>query len=77
MVEALNSPTGVGCDVVHPGFDLKKTLFIYLFIYKKNIIPAQVNFVYQATKMLAFQRLYNVFKETCAELLNPIFDIKQ
>ena len=52
-------------------------LFIYLFIYKKNIIPAQVNFVYQATKMLAFQRLYNVFKETCAKLLNPIFDIKQ
>lgn len=77
VLHSAGNTSGAGCDVVHPGFDLKKTLFIYLFIYKKNIIPAQVNFVYQATKMLAFQRLYNVFKETCAELLNPIFDIKQ
>lgn len=64
VLHSAGNTSDVGCDVVHPGFDLKKTLFIYLFIYKKNIIPAQVNFVYQATKMLAFQRLY-------------IFDIKQ
>ena len=33
VLHSAGNTSGAGCDVVHPGFDLKKTLFIYLFIY--------------------------------------------